>query len=83
VKVDLQIPNSSWPESPANTGAKLTDMAGTAGVAGFPSVWLLDHIFQIDVNELLKLPSGYEIEPLKVISSGKVPANAKFGNLNK
>jgi F420-dependent oxidoreductase-like protein len=51
VKVGLQIPNFSWPESPANIGAKLTQMAETADEVGFSSLWLMDHFFQIDVDE--------------------------------
>jgi F420-dependent oxidoreductase-like protein len=47
MKIGLQIPNFTWPGSPANLGSKLADIARTADDAGFASVWVMDHFFQI------------------------------------
>ncbi len=47
MKIGLQIPNFTWPGSPANLGSKLADIARTADEAGFASVWVMDHFFQI------------------------------------
>ena len=47
MKIGLQIPNFTWPGSPANLGSKLAEIARTADDAGFASVWVMDHFFQI------------------------------------
>ncbi len=47
MKIGLQIPNFTWPGSPANLGSKLAEIAHTADEAGFASVWVMDHFFQI------------------------------------
>ncbi len=47
MKIGLQIPNFTWPGSPANLGSKLAEIARTADDAGFASIWVMDHFFQI------------------------------------
>jgi len=47
MKIGLQIPNFTWPGSPANLGSKLAEIARTADEAGFVSLWVMDHFFQI------------------------------------
>src|SRR5512138_561467 len=47
MKIGLQIPNFTWPGSPANLGSKLAEIVGTAEEAGFASIWVMDHFFQI------------------------------------
>jgi F420-dependent oxidoreductase-like protein len=47
MKIGLQIPNFTWPGSPANLGGKLAEIARTADEAGFASLWVMDHFFQI------------------------------------
>lgn len=47
MKIGLQIPNFTWPGSPANLGGKLGEIARTADEAGFASLWVMDHFFQI------------------------------------
>ena len=37
MKIGLQIPNFTWPGSPANLGSKLAEIARTADDAGFAS----------------------------------------------
>ena len=48
MKLGLQVVAFNWPGSPANTGRTLTDIARTADEAGFASLWVMDHYFQID-----------------------------------
>lgn len=48
MKVGLQIPQFKWPGSPQNIGSKLVQIARTAEEAGFYSVWVMDHYFQLD-----------------------------------
>lgn len=47
MKIGLQIPNFTWPGGPALIGPKLAEIAGTAEEAGFESLWVMDHFFQI------------------------------------
>jgi F420-dependent oxidoreductase-like protein len=47
VKIGLQIYHFDWPGSPQNIGSKLAEVARTADDAGFSSLWVMDHFFQI------------------------------------
>jgi F420-dependent oxidoreductase-like protein len=47
MKIGLQIPNFTWPGGPAVIGSKLAEIARTADEAGFASLWVMDHFFQI------------------------------------
>lgn len=47
MKIGLQIPRFDWPGSPANLAQTLTAIAQTADGAGFASIWVMDHFFQI------------------------------------
>jgi F420-dependent oxidoreductase-like protein len=49
MKIGLQVPNFTWPEGPARMGSKLADIARAADEAGFYSVWVMDHFFQISM----------------------------------
>jgi F420-dependent oxidoreductase-like protein len=47
MKIGLQIPNFTWPGGPPQIAAKLQEIARAAENAGFYSVWVMDHFFQI------------------------------------
>ena len=47
MKIGLQIPNFTFPEGPKELGIKLAEIARTADDAGFSSIWVMDHFFQI------------------------------------
>jgi len=47
MKIGLQIPNFTWPGGAHGLGPKLAEIATTAEAAGFDSVWVMDHHFQI------------------------------------
>ena len=47
MKLGLQIVRFDWPGSPASIRARLADLAGAAEEAGFSSLWVMDHFFQI------------------------------------
>jgi F420-dependent oxidoreductase-like protein len=49
MKIGLQLPNFTWPQGPARMGGKLADIARAADEAGFHSLWLMDHFFQISM----------------------------------
>ena len=47
MKIGLHIGNFSWPGNPANLNAKLVEIAQTADQAGFYSLTVMDHLFQL------------------------------------
>jgi len=49
VRIGLQIPNFTWPEGDAGIGSRLAEIGRTADEAGFESLWVMDHFFQIGV----------------------------------
>jgi F420-dependent oxidoreductase-like protein len=55
VRIGLQVPSYSWPEGTVGIGPKMAEIGRTADEAGFASLWVMDHFFQIgsvgDVDE--------------------------------
>jgi F420-dependent oxidoreductase-like protein len=47
VRIGLQVPSFSWPEGKPGIGPKLAEIGRTADEAGFASIWVMDHFFQI------------------------------------
>jgi F420-dependent oxidoreductase-like protein len=47
MKVGLQIPSFTWPDAPASIGPTLARIVRDADDAGFDSIWVMDHFFQI------------------------------------
>jgi F420-dependent oxidoreductase-like protein len=47
MKIGLQIPNFTLPGGPESIGGTLVDIAQAADEAGFASLWVMDHFFQI------------------------------------
>jgi F420-dependent oxidoreductase-like protein len=47
MKIGLQIPSFSWQGAPESIGQRLADIVRTADDAGFDSIWVMDHFFQI------------------------------------
>jgi F420-dependent oxidoreductase-like protein len=47
MKIGLQIPNFTWPGGTPIIGPRLAEIARTADEAGFASLWVMDHFFQI------------------------------------
>ena len=49
VRVGLQVPRFTWPGAPGSIGPGLARIARTADEAGFTSIWVMDHFFQIEM----------------------------------
>src|SRR5918911_2389948 len=49
MRVGLQIPSFTWPGGAAEIGPRLAQIGRTADEAGFASIWVMDHFFQIPV----------------------------------
>lgn len=47
MRIGLQIPSFTWSGGPAAIRSRLADVARTAEEAGFHSLWVMDHFFQI------------------------------------
>ena len=47
MKIGLQISSFSWPGGAAQIGETLARVCRTADDAGFDSIWVMDHLFQI------------------------------------
>ena len=47
MKVGLQIPNLTFPNGPDNFANDIRDIVTTAERAGFFSIWVMDHFFQL------------------------------------
>ena len=47
MKIGLQIPNFTWPGGAPQIRGALADIAHAADEAGFYSLWVMDHFFQI------------------------------------
>jgi F420-dependent oxidoreductase-like protein len=50
MKIGLDIADFTWPAGPAKLGSTLADIARTADQAGFDSIWVMDHFWQIRMN---------------------------------
>ena len=50
MKLGLDIADFTWPAGPAKLGSTLADIARTADQAGFDSIWVMDHFWQIRMN---------------------------------
>lgn len=48
MRVGLQVPSFTWPDDVA-IGPRLAEIARTADDAGFASLWVMDHFFQISM----------------------------------
>jgi F420-dependent oxidoreductase-like protein len=47
MRIGLQVPSFTWPGGDAGIGARLAEIGRTADDAGFASLWVMDHFFQI------------------------------------
>jgi F420-dependent oxidoreductase-like protein len=61
MKIGLQIPNFTWPGGPSQIAPTLAQIARGAEDAGFHSVWVMDHFFQIGMigPPQLEMLEGY------------------------
>jgi F420-dependent oxidoreductase-like protein len=48
VRIGLQVPSFTWPGGSKAIGPKLAEIGRTADEAGFASLWVMDHFFQIE-----------------------------------
>ena len=49
MKIGLQVPSFTWPGGSASLAPALQRIGQTAEDAGFASLWVMDHFFQIEM----------------------------------
>src|ERR1700674_4402939 len=47
MRIGLQLPSFSWPGGSAEIAPRLIEIARSAEAAGFASLWVMDHFFQL------------------------------------
>ena len=79
MKLGLDIADFTWPVGPAKLGSTLGQIARTADQAGFDSIWVMDHFWQIRMNgpEHHEMLEGYSA--LSYIAA--VTKRAKLGTM--
>jgi F420-dependent oxidoreductase-like protein len=79
VRVGLQIPRFSWPEGTAGIGSKFAEIGRTADEAGFASLWVMDHFFQIEVVGEVEEPMLEGYSALSYLAA--ITERARLGTL--
>ncbi len=79
MKIGLNIPDFTWPGGPAKLGSTLGQIARTADQAGFDSIWVMDHFWQIRMNG----PEHHEmLEGYSALSyMAAITSRAKLGTM--
>ena len=79
MKIGLSIGDFTWPGGPTKLGSTLGQVARTADQAGFDSIWVMDHFWQIRMNgpEYHDMLEGYSA--LSYMAA--VTSRAKLGTM--
>jgi F420-dependent oxidoreductase-like protein len=79
MRIGLQIPRFTWPGGAANIGPRLAQIGRTADEAGFASIWVMDHFFQIPVVGRAEEPMLEGYSALSYLAA--VTQRARLGTL--
>ena len=79
MRVGLQVPSFTWPGAPGSIGPGLARIARTADEAGFASIWVMDHFFQIEIVGAAEEPMLEGYSALNFVAG--VTERAKLGTL--
>jgi F420-dependent oxidoreductase-like protein len=79
MRVGLQIPRFTWPGGGADIGPRLAQIGRTADEAGFASIWVMDHFFQIPVVGRAEEPMLEGYSALSYLAA--VTQRARLGTL--
>jgi F420-dependent oxidoreductase-like protein len=79
VRIGLQIPSFTWPDGNGGIGPRLAEIGRTADEAGFASLWVMDHFFQIRGVGELEEPMLESYGALNYLAG--VTERAKLGTL--
>ncbi len=79
MRIGLQVPSFTWPDGPDGIGSKLAEIGKTADEAGFYSLWVMDHFFQIEIVGAAEEPMLEGYSALSYLAG--VTKQAKLGTL--
>jgi alkanesulfonate monooxygenase SsuD/methylene tetrahydromethanopterin reductase-like flavin-dependent oxidoreductase (luciferase family) len=79
MRIGLQIPSFTWPEGTEGIGPKLAQIGRTADEAGFASLWVMEHFFQIRGVGSVEEPMLESYSTLSYLAG--VTERAKLGTL--
>jgi F420-dependent oxidoreductase-like protein len=79
VRIGLQVPRFTWPDGPEGIGPRLAEIARTADEAGFSSLWVMDHFFQIEYVGSVEEPMLEGYSALSYLAG--VTGRVKLGTL--
>ncbi len=79
MRIGLQIPSFTWPDGTEGIGPKLAEIGRTADEAGFASLWVMDHFFQIRGVGSVEEPMLEGYSALSYLAA--VTERAKLGTL--
>jgi F420-dependent oxidoreductase-like protein len=82
MKIGLQIVSFKWPGGREQMGPTLAEIARTADEAGFASLWLMDHFFQMDAAQFGLAPEDPMLDGYTALSyMAAVTRRARLGTL--
>ena len=79
MRIGLQVPRFTWPEAPGSIGPRLAEIGRTADEAGFSSIWVMDHFFQIEMVGAAEEPMLEGYSALSYLAG--VTSRARLGTL--
>ncbi len=79
MRIGLQIPRFTWPGGNSEIGSRLAEVGKTADEAGFASIWVMDHFFQIEYVGEPEEPMLEGYSALNYLAA--VTGRAKLGTL--
>ena len=79
MRIGLQVPSFTWPDGTDSMGSKLAEIGRTADEAGFASLWVMDHFFQIEMVGAAEEPMLEGYSALSFVAG--VTERAKLGTL--
>ena len=79
MRIGLQVPRFTWPEAPGSIGPRLAEIGQTADEAGFSSIWVMDHFFQIEMVGAAEEPMLEGYSALSYLAG--VTSRARLGTL--
>ena len=79
MRIGLQVPRFTWPEAPDSIDQKFAEIGRTADEAGFSSIWVMDHFFQIEMVGAAEEPMLEGYSALSYLAG--VTSRARLGTL--
>ena len=53
MRIGLEVPSFTWPGGEREIAPRLAEIAHTVDQGGFYSLWVMDHFFQMSIDDFL------------------------------